>query len=221
MEAFPRVEKPLTRVTKLIFINGWPGVGKATIAEMLTLMLGDKANLIEPSNGHNETYQLPPDHPDFEQAQRKQRDAYFAEHVERPSTFKKIAIFADCQADTDEGRSVAREYEAAASRSRRLFLPIYLECQMEENMRRVQQMERQVSMKGKLGINEAKSVRARGGKLFVFREHQGLTINITNMAPQEAALQILSFMNDTITQRDNELANSDVTPMESKEPHWS
>lgn len=42
-------------------------------------------------------------------------------------------LIIDFQSNNDLGRDVAREYESAVSRARRPFLPIYLECDIEEN----------------------------------------------------------------------------------------
>lgn len=200
----------------LILINGWPGVGKQTVAEMLALLFGeDKAHLIG-DNSH-----VPHDHPDYEKSKKETRDAALANVVEDASSLGKIAIFTDCQADTVDGRSVAQEYEAAAARSNRALIPIYLECQLEENLRRVQTLERRTSLRDKIGSpKEARSVRNEGGRLYVFPGHNGLTLNITNLAPGEAAIEILGFMNDEIARRDSELANAETTPLEGREPDW-
>lgn len=69
--------------------------------------------------------------------------------------------------------------------------------------------------------NEARTVRSEGGRLFVYKEHEGLTLNITNILPHEAALQILSFMKELVAQRDEAIANDETTPLEAREPLWS
>lgn len=69
--------------------------------------------------------------------------------------------------------------------------------------------------------NEARTVRSEGGKLFVYNQHEGLTVNNTNILPHEAALQILTFMRELIARRDDALANEETTPLEAKEPVWS
>lgn len=68
---------------------------------------------------------------------------------------------------------------------------------------------------------EARTVRTEGGKLFAFKQHRGLTINTTKMAPHEAALQILSFVRDMMVQRDEELTTEETTPLEAKELSWA
>lgn len=132
----------------IILLNGWPGVGKDTVAETLKLMIGDdKASLVDWSKAQNETFQ--PFLGDDVVAQQAQRDACFADQVEHPSTWNKIVICTDCLSDTPEGRRLARDFEVVADRCKRLLIPIYLECQVDENMRRIANAERRVSLKDK------------------------------------------------------------------------
>lgn len=237
----------------IILLNGWPGVGKDTVAETLKLLLGDdKANLMDWSRSKSETFQAIPG--DDGVALKKQRDACFAGQVEHPSLRHKIIICTDCLSDTSEGRRLAQDFEVVANRCKRPLIPVYLDCHLDENMRRIANAERRVSLKDKstpfppsacfLGPhslsrplvrwrladtaahivrspNEAKTVRSEGGKLFIYTKHAGLSINTTSILPHEAALQILSFMKESMVRRDEALTNEETTPMEDKEPLWS
>lgn len=131
-----------------VLLNGWPGVGKDTVAETLSLLLGsNKASLLDwDKAAQGETFQPVPD---GDEEVQKARDACFAGQVEHPSTLNKMVICTDCLSDTTEGRRLAREFEIVANRSKRLLIPINLECHVEENMRRLQEMERRVSQKDK------------------------------------------------------------------------
>lgn len=132
----------------IILLNGWPGVGKDTVAETLSLLIGyNKASLLDWGKGRGESFQTIPD--DDEVAQKAHRDACLADQVEHPSTFSKMIICTDCLSDTPLGRRLAQDFEAVAKRTNRLLIPIYLECQVEENMRRLQEAERRVSLKDK------------------------------------------------------------------------
>lgn len=132
----------------IVLLNGWPGVGKDTIAETLSLLIGDnKASLLDWGKGRSESFQTIPD--DDEVAQKAQRDACLANQVEHPSTFSKMVICTDCLSDTPLGMRLAQDFETVAKRTNRLLIPIYLECQVEENMRRLQEAERRVSLKDK------------------------------------------------------------------------
>ncbi|KAK7718319.1 hypothetical protein SLS64_002268 [Diaporthe eres] len=132
-----------------------------------------------------------------------------------------MVICTDCLSDTPLGMRLARDFEVVAKRTNRLLIPIYLECQVEENMRRLQEAERRVSLKDKIrSPNEAKTVRTDGGSLFIFKAREGLSINITKMLPHEAALKILSYIRDSIDRRNEELVNEETTPLEACEPAW-
>lgn len=132
----------------IILLIGWPGVGKDTVAETLKLLLGaDKASLVDWSKGQTETFQ--PVAEDDAVAHRAQRDACFADQVELPYTLDKIIICTDCLSDTVEGRRLAQDFEIVANRCNRLLIPVYLDCQLEENMRRITNSERRVSLKDK------------------------------------------------------------------------
>ncbi|KAI3396728.1 hypothetical protein diail_11755 [Diaporthe ilicicola] len=205
----------------IILLNGWPGVGKDTVAETLSLLIGfNKASLLDWGKSRGESFQTIPD--DDEVAQKTQRDACFADQVEHPSTLNKMIICTDCLSDTPLGRRLAQGFEAVAKRTNRLLIPIYLECQVEENMRRLQEAERRVSLKDKIrSPNEAKTVRSDGGSLLIFKTCEGLSLNITKMLPHEAALQILSFIRDLIDRRNEELVNEETTPLEASEPAWA
>lgn len=130
-----------------VLLNGWPGVGKDTVAETLSLLIGDnKTSLLDWDKAHGGSFQPVPY---GEEEARKARDDCFAEQVEHPSTLNKMVICTDCISDTPEGRKLARDFEIAADRSKRLLIPINMECHVEENMRRLQELERMVSMKEK------------------------------------------------------------------------
>lgn len=50
-----------------------------------------------------------------------------------------------------------------------------------------------------------------------------MTLNITHILPHEAALQILSFTKELVAQRDEAVANDEMTPLEAREREllWS
>lgn len=138
----------------LILFNGWPGVGKDTVAETLQLMLGDdKASLVDwgKAQGSSEACFEPavPNDDDAAAQQARRRDACLADQVEHPSAWPRTVICTDCLPDTPAGRRRAGGLEAAARRCKRLLVPVYLECQVDENMRRIANAERRVSLKDK------------------------------------------------------------------------
>lgn len=82
---------------------------------------------------------------------------------------------------------MAREYEAAASRARRPFLPIYLECDIEENTRRITSLQRRSSETTKLLNPDSLAEMRSRCQLFRFDGVEGITSDVTNMEPEEAA----------------------------------
>lgn len=79
------------------------------------------------------------------------------------------------------------EYKVAAARSGRPFLPVYLTCEMEENLRRVISAERVSSGTGKLLCREmVENIRSRC-QLYEFKCSEGIKLDISHLQPIEAA----------------------------------
>lgn len=134
----------------IILLNGWPGVGKDTVAETLKLLLGDdKASVVDWSkSSQTEAFQPAPDDDDVV-ALRALREACFRDQFEHPALRNKIVICADCLSDTREGRRLARDFEVVANRCNRLLIPVSVHCRLDENMRRISSAERMVGFKPK------------------------------------------------------------------------
>ncbi|KAF2020255.1 hypothetical protein BU24DRAFT_135955 [Aaosphaeria arxii CBS 175.79] len=173
----------------LIWINGFPGTSKYRIAKLTATLLSDgdpllihNHSLIDPVDARYSR-----DHPDYQQERRRGREAVFKSRVEDPAFRARIIIFTDFQSNNDLGRDVAREYEAAALRAKRSFLPVYLECDVKENIRRVTSLERGSSATTKL-LNPEILVDMRSRcQLFHFDSVEGITFDVTDMGPEEAA----------------------------------
>lgn len=88
---------------------------------------------------------------------------------------------------------MAGEYLAAAEMAGRPFVPVYLTCDVDTNLGRIETQERINS--GTTKLTDAKvleDIRSRC-KLFVFECCPGLSIDITDLGPLEAASKILDF----------------------------
>jgi len=196
----------------LIWINGFPGTGKHTIAKLFATLLDggdplliDNHSLIDPVEA-----KFSRDHPDYQQERRRERDAVFRSFVEDPAFRTRIVIFTgeqnqppltllsplsdsvsrlitDFQSNNDLGRDVARQYEAAALRARRPFLPVYLECDIKENTRRITDIQRGNSGTTKLLSPEILTEMRSRCQLFRFDSVRGITSDVTSMGPEEAA----------------------------------
>ena len=101
---------------------------------------------------------------------------------------------ADFQSDNDLGRDVAMEYVNAARESGRPFLPVNMTCNIEENMRRVQSMERQQSGSGKLLDSEELKAMWTRSKLLCFRDRESLDLDVTQRSPEETAMVLRDYV---------------------------
>ncbi len=107
-----------------------------------------------------------------------------------------MVIFTDCQADGAAGAAEAREYEAAARRAGRLFVPVYMTCGLHENLRRMRSAEHN----GGGGSGSNTSGVGGGGDgatppaLYRFPDREGLDIDVTHQPTHETAIRILSFV---------------------------
>ena len=92
------------------------------------------------------------------------------------------------------------EYRDAARKAQRPFLPIYFICDVEENVQRIASREIEIKLKfngwrtGKLtDVELLRDFRTRC-QLLEFGDCGGLTIDTTNISPEEAAERILAFV---------------------------
>jgi len=90
------------------------------------------------------------------------------------------------------------EYKDAAQKAGRPFKPIYLTCDIDENVKRVATLDRINSGTKKLTDTQLLKDFHSRCKLFRFDHCSGLTIDTTNMSPQEAAVKMLAFINEDV-----------------------
>lgn len=171
---FSRPMRPAS--APLVYINGFPGVGKEAVAECLTLLLGrDKSLLVDvrgigpstpPDNSssskinNGDVYSpLTPEHPDyfgFDHSSSPSTSSTspipfcscdnLARLLALPCNVDRIAALAVCAPDTPAGRATVRTFESAAARTGRLFVPVALTCEPAEHMRRANSLQRQCSL---------------------------------------------------------------------------
>ncbi|KAI8628542.1 hypothetical protein F5Y19DRAFT_476524 [Xylariaceae sp. FL1651] len=178
----------------LIWINGFPGSGKLTVATALqtlnkSITLIDNHKLIDPVSSR-----LPRSHPKYQQERQAERQAAFKRHVQCSSSLSELIVFTDFQSANELGEKVAFEYELAAIQASRPFVPIYLICDEQENLRRLSSQERLASGTTKLtSADVLKEIRSHS-TLFRFNDCTGLTIDITSKSPAEAAQEIFDHV---------------------------
>lgn len=86
------------------------------------------------------------------------------------------------------------EYEAAAQRAGRPFIPIYVMCDVNVNIQRVTTMDR--INRGTRKLLDAGVLEALRSKceLFRFDSYPGLTVDLIRVPPRELAGRILAFV---------------------------
>ncbi|KAH7196388.1 uncharacterized protein B0J16DRAFT_325905 [Fusarium flagelliforme] len=130
----------------IIHINGYPGMGKLTIARKLV-------ELLSPYNGrlvHNHLLIdpvgaiLPRSSPDYQPARHAVRSVIFDALAVSQDTADSVFVFTDFQSNDEIGRGVIAEYRNMTARRGCTFVPVTVTCNEEENLRRLASIERVV-----------------------------------------------------------------------------
>lgn len=192
----------------LVWINGFPGSGKLTVATQLQVLhsgtiLIDNHKLIDPVE---ENYAR--DHPGYPIERHRVRAQAFDDYAGQSDKLfhllvftgmllptsplaSVLTLFSDFQSSNDLGHSTAMEYKTAAERAGRPFKPVYLICDQTENARRIVSHERHGTKK--LLDPELLQAFYTRCQLYEFVDTKGLTLDVTCMSPRDAASRILSF----------------------------
>ncbi|KAF4963765.1 hypothetical protein FSARC_8248 [Fusarium sarcochroum] len=134
----------------VVHLNGYPGIGKLTIARKLVALLAPYNGklvhnhlLIDPAGAV-----LPRSSADYQPLRQAIRTAIFDTLATSHDTFDSVFVFTDFQSNSDIGRGVMAEYHAMVARRGCIFIPVTVTCGKEENLRRLASSER--SLNGKL-----------------------------------------------------------------------
>ncbi|CAI7566191.1 unnamed protein product [Penicillium pancosmium] len=182
----------------MIWINGYPGSGKFTVCKVIRQLVPDGAiildshKLIDPVEA-----KFPRLHPDYQKERHIYRQAIFKQYVYNEDTLSKLVVFTDFQSNNALGRDVAAEYKIAALESGRPFLPVYLVCDVNTNLKRVNTIERIDSGTKKLTNVELVRELREKFELFRFDDCPGLTLDSTGASPLEIASKILDFVDNS------------------------
>lgn len=187
----------------VIWINGFPGTGKRTIAVRLLNLLGsDRATLID-NHQHADRVTVSRRHPHYWHARNAELSKVLQAHVLSRDTLSKTVIFTDYQSDSGNSFEAAMEYLKAAKQARRPFLPVSITCQEDENVRRMTNASRCWTEDGTRRMDKSTDAkilrRARMLSLFDFDEvcyyedtkMDGLVIDVTELQPEEVAAKIM------------------------------
>lgn len=180
------------RPAPFIYINGYPGVGKLTIAQHLVPHLPHPARLlgnhllIDPVGALLD--RTSPEYQSFRKAVRSSVLSAIACSQDLANT---IIVFTDQQSSSAVGSAVAREYEEAAKQRGSVFVSIRLLCDREEHFRRATYESRKGTTK-LTDLEILEGIRLEED-VYCFGGRNELTLDVTHLSPEESALEILSF----------------------------
>ncbi|KAM3469757.1 hypothetical protein MY5147_006843 [Beauveria neobassiana] len=183
---------------QFVWINGFPGVGKLTVARALCALL-PSAQLID-NHSLIDQVSLPRTHASYNAERARIRDAAYSSAVyprddddDDDAQLARVVIFTDFFTAGTTGTEWAWAHHAAAARAGRPFLPVYLTCERGENLRRVVRPERGAAGSSKL--TDAALVESFMDDSQIYRfPGLGVEIDTTAREPEETARLILDAM---------------------------
>ncbi|KAK1674552.1 hypothetical protein BDP55DRAFT_729575 [Colletotrichum godetiae] len=183
-----------------IYINGYPGVGKLTVANALSkLISGSRVFhnhlVIDPvtamlDRDDAESYN------DLRTSFRKHALDSIATH---PALAGKTFIFTDARESSPLGSGAARDHKAAAERRGVPFISVVLRCELNENVKRLAG-RRYVG-----GDGATSNTKLTDGKIlrkvrdmetiFEFGDENEMCLDVTTLGSEDAARLILQHVN--------------------------
>ncbi|KAF6804264.1 hypothetical protein CSOJ01_10295 [Colletotrichum sojae] len=174
-----------------IYINGYPGIGKLTIAKELQsrlqhskiyhnhLMIDPIAPIVDRTSPNYQAIRT--------SLRRHLLDVIATVEEARPTSW----IFTDSRSTSADGKAAAEDYKNAAAKRGVPFIPIILHCDLEENLQRIVHEERCSGQHIKLrDADVLRSIRTEE-EIYHFGVEQELDLDITTIESAEAAETIL------------------------------
>jgi len=181
-------ENAASQPAPFIYINGYPGVGKLTIAKELRALF-PQAQLVSSHSTIDITAEFfPRGHPQYQSLRRALRRVQFQCAINAP--YETTWIFTDQQSSSEIGSSTAQEYQTAAASRGSRFISIVLTCGAEENFKRAQSKGRGGALNTKLtDLSILRKIRAEE-EIYHFGSPEEAELDVTGLTPSEAARQI-------------------------------
>lgn len=194
----------------LVWINGFPGVGKLTVArELLKLYTKEQVALIDNHQLIDSVAaRFQRDDPQYYVERRKERRKAFERWVLNRDERHRLVVFtgdpltcsicanrnlthkADCQSKNELGSAVGAEYEDAALRAGRVFIPVVLHCDQSENLKRAVSTERQESGTTKLTDVEILAELRAEHVMLTFDLPTQLVLDVSDLMPSVTAWKL-------------------------------
>jgi deoxyadenosine/deoxycytidine kinase len=184
-----------------IYINGYPGVGKATIAQHLAHFFGETAKVYDNRdfNSSSTIVAVARSYPysrEIVSALKGIRRYTLRKIVDEERTEPRISIFTDSSTYSNEDRTVAAwDYEAAARHCGLPFISVILTCDMEENVKRLTHPSRWFKTTKLMDPDVLRTMR-ENEEIYRFGHALEVVLNVTNMRPAVAAQKILQLMDE-------------------------
>ncbi|PIA93296.1 hypothetical protein CB0940_04051 [Cercospora beticola] len=194
----------------LVWINGFPGVGKLTVAREL-LMLYTKAQVVLIDNHQlidPVAARLQRDDPEYYVERRKERQKALERWALNRDERHRLVVFtgdpltcsicitrdlthkADYQSKNELSSAVGAEYKDAALRAGRVFIPVVLHCDQSENLKRAVSTERQESGTTKLTDVEILAELRAEHVMLTFDQPTQLGLDVSELSPSVAARKL-------------------------------
>lgn len=176
----------------VIYINGYPGVGKLTIARALQNLIPNSKilhnhELIDPVEK-----QCPRGSMLYQTHRAEYRQSRLQPIASDPSLRETTFIFTDSQ--TEHNECMSDYTDLAGGQWGRRFYTVILHCEAKENERRLVLPGRGGEENGKLTeVERLRQYRERT-TIYKFGDADEIEIDVTEVEPEEAARRILEFV---------------------------
>ncbi|KPM46453.1 hypothetical protein AK830_g200 [Neonectria ditissima] len=182
-----------------IYINGYPGVGKLTVANELCKLLPNAkvvSNhlLIDPVAAVFERTAR-----EYQPLRRALRRELLTSLAAAESTRDVTWIFTDQQSSNELGSSTAKEYQIAAALRGSPFISVILSCELDENLRRAVGEGRGNGSNTKLTDLAILRTIRQGEDIFHFRAETEMELDLTDLSPSEAGRKIYEHVCSTVS----------------------
>ncbi|KAM0803530.1 hypothetical protein BDR22DRAFT_34727 [Usnea florida] len=184
-----------------VYINGYPAVGKLTVAKELTKLIPsskvvDNHSLIDPVARKYERWM-----PQYYPMRKEVREQALNEAI--ASAPDITYIFTDSQSSNGIGSATSHEFHSSAKKRGCPFISIILSCQLEENARRLQAQGRGGSSNTKLtDLGIFRTVRETED-IFHFGGPMELELDVTESPAKVTAEKIYAFIRECLALEEN------------------
>tara|TARA_B100001750_G_scaffold246485_1_gene268983 strand:- start:2453 stop:3034 length:582 start_codon:yes stop_codon:yes gene_type:complete len=186
----------------VLLLNGYPGVGKLTVAEELArhingLHVIDNHMLNNPIFAlvrENGTTEIPSQAWESIRNIRKIVLTALSSYASPNLNF----VFTNCLAEEDQDDvNIYDQIKESAEQSQRLFIPVLLTCSLEENKKRITAENREAKMKMRDANNIAEM---REDFTLVGKNHpHAAFFDTTNLSPQDTAVKVRNHIQQVLT----------------------